>query len=339
MTRRIAIIGYGEVGGIFAHDLRARGASSVSAYDTDPAARERARAAGDARAAASPGDALAGAETVIVAVTAGSVLNACRSLAGSLGHAPFVLDVNSVSPSTKQEAARIIARAGGRYVEAAVMSSVPPKGLGSPMLLGGPHATDFIEAMRPFGMDMRKFSDEIGRASSVKMCRSIMIKGLEALTTECMLTARHYGVEREVLATLGDTLPHEDWPKLARYVISRALIHGRRRAEEMREVARTVEEAGVAPLLSRPIAERQDWAWRQGRAMGREGRDTADLDRLLDALTEAMHLDAAAVRGSIVPEYETRDGMRGGLQGPRKNSAHAPPPRSISRPGASPAMR
>ena len=124
------------------------------------------------------------------------------------------------------------------------MTSVPPQGLSSPMLLGGPHAQTFAELAGPLGMQLRVFSERIGEASSVKMCRSVMIKGLEALATECMLAARHYGVEQEVLGTLGDTLPHEDWPDLARYVISRALLHGKRRAEEMREVARTVSEAG-----------------------------------------------------------------------------------------------
>jgi 3-hydroxyisobutyrate dehydrogenase-like beta-hydroxyacid dehydrogenase len=168
------------------------------------------------------------------------------------------------------------------------MTSVPPHGLRSPMLLGGPNAEAFAALGRPLGMQVTVFSTRIGEASSVKMCRSIMIKGLEALTTECMLAARHYGVEKEVLRTLGDTLPHEDWAGLARYVISRALLHGKRRAEEMREVARTVSEAGVEPLLSRAIAERQDWAWERGQTMGRETLASPSLDNLLDALTAVM---------------------------------------------------
>jgi len=200
--------------------------------------------------------------------------------------------VNSVSPGAKQEAARTIAAAGGRYVEAAVMASVPPKRIATPMLLGGAHAADFMRDVAGFGMNLTVFSPEIGRASSVKMCRSVMIKGLEALTTECMLAARHYGVEQDVLRTMGDTLPHPDWPGLARYVISRALIHGKRRAEEMREVARTVADAGVEPLLSRAIAERQDWAWQRGDEMG-PGRDAPDLETLLDGLVATLPAKAA----------------------------------------------
>lgn len=287
---KIAILGYGEVGGIFAHDLSAAGAE-VFAFDTAPAAQARAAAAGVA--APNVASACREADIVFVCVTAGSVIEAMRALEGSIGHAPLVVDVNSVSPGTKQEAAAIVARAGGRYVEAAVMASVPPKRLRTPILLGGPDATAFAAAVASFGMDLTVFAPDIGRASSVKMCRSVMIKGLEALTTECMLAARHYGVEEDVLRTMGDTLPHPDWPDLARYVISRALIHGKRRAEEMREVARTVEDAGVEPLLSRAIAERQDWAWRRGAEMG-AARNAPKLDAMLDALTDTFRRPKAA---------------------------------------------
>ena len=214
------------------------------------------------------------------------------SLEGALDHAPYVVDVNSVSPATKQQAARLIEAASGRYVEAAVMASVPPKRIATPILLGGPHAEAFKRDAAPFGMNLTVFALDIGRASSVKMCRSVMIKGLEALTTECILAARHYGVEADVLRTMGDTLPHPDWPGLARYVISRALIHGKRRAEEMREVARTVEDAGIEPLLSRAIAERQDWAWRRGDEIG-AARDARDLATLLDALSATLPAKAA----------------------------------------------
>ena len=290
-----AIIGFGEVGGIFARDLHAAGASRIAAFDIDEAARARAAACGYVQVQNTAAEAAACADVVFVSVTAGSTLAAAASLSGGLGRAPFVVDVNSVSPATKQEAARAVTEAGGRYVEAAVMTSVPPQGLRSPMLLGGPHAQAFAELAAPFDMQLRTFSERIGEASSVKMCRSVMIKGLEALTTECLLAARHYGVEQEVLRSLADTLPHEDWPGLARYVISRALLHGRRRAEEMREVARTVQEAGVEPMLSRSIAARQDWAYEQGRRLSPDQLAARDLGVLLDELS-------ASIRSSGSPE-------------------------------------
>ncbi|NNM71475.1 DUF1932 domain-containing protein [Enterovirga aerilata] len=293
---RFAIVGFGEVGRIFTRDLRDRGAVCVGAFDiafADAVSPQHRNAVEDGvQVFPSAREAAASADLVISCVTAGSALEAARSCAGGLAHGPFFLDVNSVSPGTKARAAAEIEAAGGRYVEAAVMTSVPPRGVASPMLLGGPHAETFGAAVTGLGMNLKVHSAEIGRASSVKMCRSVMIKGLEALVTESMLAARHYGVEEDVLASLGDTLPHPDWPGLARYVMSRALKHGRRRAKEMREVAMAVREAGIEPLLSSATAERQDWAAAKGRGIGREALRTESLAALLDALL-ALGEDAA----------------------------------------------
>jgi 3-hydroxyisobutyrate dehydrogenase-like beta-hydroxyacid dehydrogenase len=289
MFRSVAIIGFGEVGRIFARDLRAKGVEKITAYDiADVAPAE------GVVFAASAAEAVRGAELVISSVTAGSALAALEAALPGLAHGPFVLDVNSVSPGTKQKTAAAVEAAGGRYVEAAVMTSVPPKGLASPMWLGGPHAEAFIAAAEGLGMNLKVFSAEIGGASSVKMCRSIMIKGLEALVTECMQTARHYGVEQQVLDSLGDTLPHPDWRGLARYVISRALIHGKRRSEEVQEVAVTVREAGLPAIMSPAIAERQALAARQGKLLPKDVLNGTDLDAMLDGLLEQRSIVSRA---------------------------------------------
>jgi 3-hydroxyisobutyrate dehydrogenase len=285
---RIAFIGFGEVGSILARDLRAGGHDVVAAFDpafADAAgkASRNLAAAGVARAASAP-EAASAAEVVFCCVTAGSALDAARSVAGGVAHAPFFVDVNSVSPGTKREAFEAVTAAGARYVEAAVMTSVPPKGIRSPTLIGGPHAAAFLPVAKDLGMQVEVFSDAVGGASSVKMCRSIMIKGMEATITECMLTARRYGVEKQVLASLADTLPHESWPDLARYMMSRALVHGRRRAEEVREVTRTVAEAGLEPMQAPATALRQDWAADRGAELSPDVLATKDLTVLLDAV-------------------------------------------------------
>jgi 3-hydroxyisobutyrate dehydrogenase len=168
-------------------------------------------------------------------------------------------------------------------VEAAVMASVPPKGIRTPVLLGGPQAEAFLPVARDLGMAAEVFSAEVGGASSVKMCRSILIKGMEALLTEGMMTARRYGVEKQVLASLADTID-TDWSQLARYMMSRALIHGRRRAEEVREVVRTIEEVGLEPMQSPATALRQDWAADRGLELAPEVLATKDLQTLVDAV-------------------------------------------------------
>lgn len=298
----IAVIGFGEVGGILARDLRAAGVDRIAAFDlafTDRASpQSRAAREHGAVICASAAEATTQAGLIVSAVTAGAALDAARSAAPGMDHGPFFLDLNSVSPGTKREAASVVGRAGGRYVEAAVMTSVPPHGIRSPMLLGGPHAEAFARHAEALGMRAAVFAPEVGGASAVKMCRSVVIKGLEALAIESMLAARHYGVERQVLASLADTLPHADWAGLARYMIGRPLVHGKRRAEEMREVARTVREAGIEPILSAPTAIRQDWAAERGRELPPDILAGGDLQALLDAFLAlpALHRTALGER-------------------------------------------
>jgi 3-hydroxyisobutyrate dehydrogenase len=282
-TPRFAIIGFGEVGQILAQDLVAAGCEVTGIWDpklADPGSIPSKAAVAPYRPAAGAPDAVAGAQLILCSVTAEQGLQAAQSVAGGIAPGAFFLDINSVSPGVKRQSAEAVTAAGGRYVEAAVMTAVPPHRIKSPMLLGGPHAADFLDLATPLGFNAKVYSEEIGKASAVKMCRSVMIKGMEALITESLLSARRLGVEADVLASLGETLPVPDWEVFARYMITRSLQHGKRRAEEMREVARTVAEAHVQPLMSASIAQRQDIAAGLG-----QGVDlTQDLRGILDAL-------------------------------------------------------
>jgi 3-hydroxyisobutyrate dehydrogenase-like beta-hydroxyacid dehydrogenase len=289
---RIGFIGFGEVGSTLARDLQAARHKGIAAFDiafaTAGSKASRNAAERQAVVVESAPELTARCDLVFHSVTAGSSLDAAKAAAGGLRHAPWFVDVNSVSPGTKRATADAVTAAGGRYVEAAVMASIPPKGIRTPVLLGGPHADAFLPIARDLGMAVDVFSAEVGGASSVKMCRSILIKGMEALLTEGMLTARRYGVEQQVLASLTDTID-TDWSQLARYMMSRALVHGRRRAEEVREVVRTIEEVGLEPMQSPATALRQDWAADRGLELAPAVLTTKDLATLLDAvLAKAM---------------------------------------------------
>ena len=263
--RVVAIIGCGEAGAILGADLVAAGLDVVT-YDIlfdSPQSREAmlSRAlAHQLRAADSIGAAAAGANLVISAVTATSSPVVAAEAAQSLRAGQFFLDINSVSPATKHADFEIVTRTGADYVEAAVMAPVPAQRLEVPMLLGGPRAADLATALRKLGMNTTAISERVGVASAVKMCRSVVIKGIEALAVESMLAARRFGAEQEVLESLGKTFPGMGWPdKLPDYLIGRVAEHGRRRAAEMREVARTLESVGIEPTMALATAERQDW--------------------------------------------------------------------------------
>jgi 3-hydroxyisobutyrate dehydrogenase-like beta-hydroxyacid dehydrogenase len=258
----IGLIGYGEVGRIFADGLKTLPAvERVSAWDV--------KFANDAHrpGLTSPGvqacdsmRAVCDSSTVLIsAVTASQTLAVAREAAACLRAGTVFLDLNSASPSTKQEAAALIDAAGGLYVEAGVMTSVPPYGIKVPMLLGGSSAEAVAQRLKDWGLNATAVSDRLGVASAIKMCRSVMIKGLEALVIESYTTARAYGVEDQMIGTLQETFPGIDWTKQGTYFFSRVAQHGKRRAEEMRESANTVCEAGFEPFMAAAIANKQQW--------------------------------------------------------------------------------
>jgi len=264
--QKFALIGFGEAGSIFGEDLVAAG-YEVAMYDVlldSPSSRaqmrEKARLV-RVRAADTFDEAVDGAQIVISAVTAASSADVAAKAAGVLRAGQVLLDINSVSPAKKLANSSLVEATGADYVEAAVMAPVPPQRLRVPMLLGGRKAGEVAEALRGIGMNATALSDKIGVASAVKMCRSIVIKGLEALTLESMLAARRFGAEREVLESLNGTFPSMGWTgKLPDYLISRVAEHGRRRAAEMREVARTLSDAGISPaLMADATAQRHEW--------------------------------------------------------------------------------
>ncbi|MFZ1989153.1 MAG: DUF1932 domain-containing protein, partial [Alphaproteobacteria bacterium] len=274
-----------------AKNLQDSGIKDIAAWDlafADPSSKQTAVAkALNIESPRSCGEALKGQSVVISAVTAESAEAAARSAAPFIESGALYADVNSVSPGAKQRIGRTVEAKGARFVEVTIMSPINPRGIKSPMLIGGPHASKFIEMFKLLGVDMTAVEGPIGKAAATKMCRSVMYKGMEALFLESMLSARHYGVEKEVLASLKDTLD-KGWPETARYMISRTLIHGRRRAEEMREAAKTVEDAGLKPLMTERTAMRQDWAADQAAHLVGVSPNTASLDELLDRLLSEL---------------------------------------------------
>ncbi|WP_315707088.1 MULTISPECIES: DUF1932 domain-containing protein [unclassified Bradyrhizobium] len=259
----VGIVGYGEVGKILAEDLRKDGVR-VSAYDVKlrdergNAMREHAARIG-VTLAASHAELAAQADFIVSAVTASQAVPVAQACADTVKQGAWFLDFNSASPGAKQRAAVLIDGSGGRYVEGAVMTSVPPYRIKVPLLLGGPGARELAPLLNDLGFAAKPASDKLGVASATKMCRSIMIKGLEAMVIESFTTARAYGVEDAVLASLQETFPGIDWEKQGAYFFQRVIEHGRRRAEEVREVAETVREAGLTPWSAQGTAERQAW--------------------------------------------------------------------------------
>ena len=190
---------------------------------------------------------------ILSLVTADQALAAARTSAQSIARDAFYFDMNSVAPDTKRAAAALIDEAGGRYVDVAIMAPVDPLRLAVPLLVSGPHADSGAAALMVIGFtDVRVVGNDVGQASSIKMIRSVMVKGQEALTAEMMMAAEQAGVVDEVLGSLGD-----GWDVKAEYNLERMRTHGNRRAAEMEEVAKTLSALGIQPLMTNGTIQRQ----------------------------------------------------------------------------------
>jgi 3-hydroxyisobutyrate dehydrogenase-like beta-hydroxyacid dehydrogenase len=264
MSLTIAFIGFGEVGQLFTRELAEKPDVAISVYDIlfdDPAIgadlKRRAIEYG-ARATERAADACRGSRVVISAVTADSAVAAARQAGPSLDTSQIYIDLNSVSPTTKRLVAEEACRSGADFVEFAVMAPVSGPGIAVPILAGGRQAEVVAAALNPLGMAITPVSGDIGVASATKLCRSIVIKGMEALMVDLNLAAGKAGVLPAVLESLTASYPGMDWAQVARIMPSRVKQHGIRRAAEMREVSRMMIEYGLDGFLAEAIAERHE---------------------------------------------------------------------------------
>jgi 3-hydroxyisobutyrate dehydrogenase-like beta-hydroxyacid dehydrogenase len=293
MSERIAFIGFGEAGQTISRGLLGDAKPAIRAYDIlfgQPAgapleAAARGLGVGLARDHA---DAVREADLVLLTVTASSSLQAAKSCLPGLNKGQLFLDMNSVSPQRKIETAALVAPSGAAYVDVAVMAPAAPYLHKVPCLIGGPGAAALAPRAAALGMKMEFVSSEVGQASAIKMFRSIVVKGMEALLLESMVAASEYQVEARVLASLQETFPGIDWEKLAGTMIERVVSHGKRRAAEMREVAATLEGIGMDPTMATATATRQQWLADLGVKERLKGRKTEDRAELVRAIREAM---------------------------------------------------
>jgi 3-hydroxyisobutyrate dehydrogenase-like beta-hydroxyacid dehydrogenase len=258
---RIGFVGFGEAAYYIAKGLE----QSVAAFDinVNDKMRQRARETG-IRLVESNRELAQSCDIMMSAVTADQALNAAEQNAPYLTPRHLYADLNSVSPGVKQSIARVIEASGARFAEIAMMAPVPPYGHKVPMLAGGAGAPEFVEKLAPFGISAEIVSREVGTAAATKMFRSIIVKGLEALLTECVLGASYYNADERVFASLAESFPGIDWKPLANYMVGRVVVHGERRAREMEEVAATLREIDIEPIMAEAIVRRMDWSVEAG---------------------------------------------------------------------------
>ncbi|MEP3891942.1 MAG: DUF1932 domain-containing protein [Hellea sp.] len=251
---KIGIIGFGEAGHMFGKHLAKH--ADVHAFDLKQDHAMQAKAASaNVTFHTSLEQALVGADYILSLVTAKQAPIAAKQAAQFLRDTQYFLEMNSVSPGTKQANAQHC----NNLVDIAIMAPVYPKEANVPLLLSHPNGETLAATLNKLGLNVRTVGAEIGRAAAIKMCRSVLIKGMEALTLECFQTARFYDVEDEIKASMHGSFPGMGWDKdRVDYWFERVSTHGVRRAEEMREVAKTVKDAKIISEMSKTVAESFD---------------------------------------------------------------------------------
>lgn len=282
-TARLGVIGLGEAGGAIASGVAEQG-FSVFGYDTRADAPAFADRAG-VTLAGSVQELVATADVVLCLTKASAAVAVARAAVAALSSRHVYADLNSASPEVKRAAAAVVEPTGARFADVAIMAAAPPHRHVVPMLASGGGARAFSDQVSQFGMRAEVLGERVGQASAVKMYRSLLIKGIEALVLDCALGADAEGALDRVLASMDGSLPFDDWDKLATYLLGRTVAHGDRRAAELREVAATQAEAGLDASLAAAAAARLEWV----AARGLGARFADGLPRHYQEILEALH--------------------------------------------------
>jgi 3-hydroxyisobutyrate dehydrogenase len=253
-SAKVSFVGFGAVASVLSQPMRERGAE-VEAYDV-LLSEDRGRAILQARARTEGirfrplPEAVAHADYVLSTVTTQAAEEVARECVTYLSSGQIYLDLNSTAPSIKAELGWIIEPSGADFVEGAILGAVGATGARTRILVGGAKGREAAEALTELGLNASYYSPEIGKASMFKMLRSIFSKGLEVLILEFLVAARRAGVEQDLWQNVVDFMTGNPFEAVAaNWVRSHAVAH-ERRYHEMVQVAETMREIGVEPVMT-----------------------------------------------------------------------------------------
>jgi 3-hydroxyisobutyrate dehydrogenase-like beta-hydroxyacid dehydrogenase len=237
----VTVLGLGEAGSRLAADLDTVGVD-VRGYDPAPAAG--AVLGADRRG--DPVSAVTGSDVVLNVTAAAVAIEAARTALPGLAPDTVYADLNTGSPALKRALAELVAGAGARFADVALLGPVPARGLRTPALAAGSGAAEFAGRMTPLGMPVEVVSDTAGDAATLKLLRSVFMKGLAAAALESLDAAEAAGqadwLEGEIAEVIGR-------PLLER-LLTGSRVHAARRVDEMTAATELLEELGVVPRVT-----------------------------------------------------------------------------------------
>jgi 3-hydroxyisobutyrate dehydrogenase-like beta-hydroxyacid dehydrogenase len=262
---KLGLIGFGEVGSTLGKGFRDEGLVGIASYDKfafdGPFAdliQRRAREAG-VPLVASPQE-LAARCDMIVGVTPGKAsVDSAEAFAPHLTPRHTFVDFASATPKVKRAVGAALQTSGAQFADASIMGTPHADGHRLPILASGPAAVAFRDLLSPWGLRIEHVPGELGAASGIKIMRSVIAKGLEALLVECMLGSRRYGIDEEVMASFAKFMDSRPFAEMANFLLVTDAIHAERRGQEARMSVDALEEIGIEPTMTRATAERLEW--------------------------------------------------------------------------------
>lgn len=254
----VAVVGCGEVGLAYAQGIvTVIGMERIRLADPNPtaAASEWARTVG-AGLHAEPGGWLRACELVLLCVPGGALRAVLDSVCPLLNTGTVVVDMSTASAEAKQSADDFCGSRGVRYVDIAITGSVALTGSRTPLLYAGPVVDPLVELLRRLGAPLTVLEGSVaGDAIRVKLLRSVIMKGLEALAVECLPAADEYGLLEQVRLCLAD-VDRTGFVPLLEAMVRTHPRHAARRSAEIAEAASQLEAAGLPSDMTR-AAERK----------------------------------------------------------------------------------
>lgn len=298
-TTRAAFIGFGEAAQALISIAGDNAPDVISAFDIktrDEATREAKLMdyiQFQVNGAFNPEQAVCGAQVIFSLVTPDQANLALAPLSSALTEKQFVVDCNSCAPAVKKHNAKLVESQGAAYIDAAIMSPVKANSKPIPLYISGKKATLVAPQLQYLGFDVTVISEQVGDASQIKMLRSAMVKGLEALTTECMLAAHRAGVAPYVIESLEKSYPQLNLSQLAVYHMERMLSHGKRRSEELKSVVETLASLDIDTSMSSGAIN-----WHQRMSDINVTVDNQTLEQLSNQILNTMEHSASPIQSN-----------------------------------------
>lgn len=252
----IGFIGFGEAAFHISKGISEKGCNNIFAFDINvdhpnlgPIIQNRAVESG-VTLVSSMKELTRKSSIIISATSAKFAAQIAKQCSEYTNNSHIYADLNATSPNVKKDIATYFKKKGVKFVDAAVMGSVPQYGHKVPILLSGEGAEQFSHIGRDLGMDLSVINNEPGSASAIKMARSVFVKGFTSLLIETLQVSQKFGIEKYMMNSIENTIQSKKLEDVANGLITRTAIHAERRVSEMDEVMNTLQSVQINPTMS-----------------------------------------------------------------------------------------